>query len=240
MDHPNSPPFICRQLIQKMVTSSPTPGYVSRVSCRVFKDNGKGVRGDLAAVTRAILLDAEARGARKIDREYGRLREPVLFFTAMIRALDIPNDGHRFLGSSIASEQHLFAPPSVFNYYPADYSLYDGFLPAPEFAIFSSATFIARANILTTFLYFGDGAEPYVPDAIGTPIPTLTAFLPDAGNVDALVERLNRLFLHGAMTARTRKTIVNAVRKVPEAETMRRVQLAIDLTVMSLQYQVQR
>ncbi len=75
VDHPNTPPFIGKQLIQKTVTSSPTPGYVARVAA-VFKDNGKGVRGDLAAVTRAILLDPEARGARKIDREYGRLREP--------------------------------------------------------------------------------------------------------------------------------------------------------------------
>ena len=83
-----------RQLIQKTVTSSPTPAYVARVAA-VFKDNGQGVRGDLAAVTRAILLDPEARGARKIDPEYGRLREPVLFWTAMIRALDVITDGEQ-------------------------------------------------------------------------------------------------------------------------------------------------
>src|SRR6059058_2861393 len=83
VNHPNAPPFIARQLIQKTVTSSPTPGYVARVSA-VFKNNGKGVRGDLAAVTRAVLLDPEARGARKIDKEYGRMREPSLFWTAML------------------------------------------------------------------------------------------------------------------------------------------------------------
>ena len=90
--HPNTPPFIVKQMIQKTVTSSPTPGYVARVVA-VFKDNGHGVRGDLAGVTRAILLDPEARGARKIDREYGRLREPALFMTGLIRALDIGTDG---------------------------------------------------------------------------------------------------------------------------------------------------
>ncbi len=92
VNHPNAPPFISKQLIQKTVTSSPTPAYVARVAA-IFKDNGKGTRGDLAAVTRAILLDPEARGARKIDPEYGRLREPVLFWTAMIRALDVTTDG---------------------------------------------------------------------------------------------------------------------------------------------------
>ncbi|MBK9609014.1 MAG: DUF1800 family protein [Betaproteobacteria bacterium] len=94
VDHPNTPPFISRQLIQKTVTSSPSPAYVSRIAA-VFKNNGSGVRGDLAAVTRAILLDPEARGARKTEPQYGRLREPVLFWTAMIRALDVTTDGYR-------------------------------------------------------------------------------------------------------------------------------------------------
>src|SRR6185295_7865091 len=101
-EHPNTPPYIVRQMIQKTVTSSPTPGYVARVVA-VFKDNGHAVRGDLAAVTRAILLDPEARGARKIDREYGRLREPALFYTAMIRALDIGTDGNAFVGMGVNS-----------------------------------------------------------------------------------------------------------------------------------------
>ena len=104
------------------MTSSPTPGYVARVAA-VFKNNGKGVRGDLAAVTRAILLDPEARGARKIDPEYGRLREPVLFWTAMIRALDVTTDGYSPTASAFNSGQNLFYFPTVFGYYPADYTL---------------------------------------------------------------------------------------------------------------------
>ena len=88
VEHPNTAPFISRQLIQKLVTSDPTPAYVARVA-RIFKDNGRGQRGDLAAVTRAVLLDPEARGARKVDPRYGRLREPALFWTAIIRALDL-------------------------------------------------------------------------------------------------------------------------------------------------------
>jgi uncharacterized protein (DUF1800 family) len=89
----------------------------------VFRNNGKGVRGDLAAVTRAILLDPEARGARKIDAEYGRLREPVLFWTSMLRALDVSTDGWNPYVATESSQQELFNAPTVFNYYPADYVL---------------------------------------------------------------------------------------------------------------------
>jgi len=240
LDHPNTPPFISRQLIQKMVTSSPTPGYVARVVA-VFKDNGQGKRGDLAAVTRAILLDAEARGARKIDIEYGRLREPVLFATAMLRALDIATDGNLLRDAGIHTGQNLFFPATVFNYYPADYTLYDGAVPAPEFAIFGSSDFITLSNqLMMRLLYFGEPPSWTVENAIGTTPPTLTAFLPDAANADVLVERMNRLFLHGTMTAGTRKTVVNAVNKIPAGDALRRVRMAINLTMMSIQYLIQR
>ena len=171
VDHPNTPPFIGRQLIQKMVTSSPTPGYVARVAA-VFKNNGQGVRGDLAAVTRAILLDPEARGARKIDAEYGRLREPVLFWTAMIRALDVDDRRRTTRTRSAAwqSAQSLFNAPTVFNYYPADYTLPGSDVPAPEFGIFTSAEFLNRSNQVNDLLYNVDqpwnaawwGPQPYL------------------------------------------------------------------------------
>ena len=240
LGHPNLPPFISRQLIQKTVTSSPTPEYVARVVA-VFKDNGKGVRGDLAAVTRAILLDAEARGARKIDIEYGRLREPVLFATAMLRALNIATDGNLLRDAGIHTGQSLFFPPTVFNYYPADYTLYDGVVPAPEFAIFGSSDFITLSNqLMMRLLYYGESPFWGVENAVGTTPPALTAFLTDAANADALVERMNRLFLHGAMTPATRKTVVNAVNKIPAGDPLRRIRMAINLTMMSIQYLIQR
>jgi len=79
-----------------------------------------------------------------------------------------------------------------------------------------------------------------VPNAMGTPSPALTAFLPDAGNVDALVTRMDRLFLHGTMKPAMRKSIVNAVSKLPPTEALRRVKLAINLTLTSIAYQVQK
>jgi len=156
VEHPNTPAFISRQLIQKTVTSSPTPDYVRRVA-DVFRNNGKGVRGDLAAVTRAILLDPEARGARKIDSQYGRLREPVLFWTAMLRALDVATDGwNPYAATAWSSQQELFNAPTVFNYYPADYVLPGTTIPAPEFGIFTSAEYLNRVNQVNDLLYNAD------------------------------------------------------------------------------------
>lgn len=244
--HSNTPPFISKQLIQKMVTSSPTPAYVARVAA-VFKDNGGGVRGDLAAVTRAILLDPEARGARKFDLRYARLREPALFWTSIIRALDVSTDGLRPWQLGIESGQTMFGAPTVFNYYPADYTLLGGSIPAPEFGIFTSAEFLNRANQLNDLLYFveqGDwgtwAPQPFLANAIGTISPALTAFLPDAGNAAILVERLNRLFLHGTMRAEMRQSIVTAVNKIAPGNALRRVKMAINLTVNSIDYQVQK
>jgi uncharacterized protein (DUF1800 family) len=239
VDHPNTPPFISRQLIQKTVTSSPTPGYVARVAA-VFKDNGAGVRGDLAAVTRAILLDPEARGARKIDLEYGRLHEPALLWTAMIRALDLTTDGEMPQTMSGQSGEPLFFGETVFNYYPADFTLVGTTIPGPEYGIFTTVEFLNRANQINNLLYRGWGPNGYVPNATGTPSPTLAAFQPDAGDAAALVERMNRLFLHGAMKADMRQTIVNAVNKLPPSQALRRARLAVNLTLTSVDYQVQK
>ena len=250
VSHPNAPPFIAKQLIQKTVTSSPTPGYVGRVTA-VFKDNGKGVRGDLAAVTRAVLLDPEARGARKIDVEYGRMREPALFWTAMIRGLDIATDGKNPYDQGWHSSQVLFNAQTVFNYYPSDYTLAGGNIPAPEFAIYTSAEFLNRANQINDLLYnvdqswashplWGWGPIGYVPTAIGTRSPPLTSFLPDAADPEVLVNRLDRLFLHGTITPAARKTIVNAVSKIDAANPLRRVKMALNLVLASIDYQVQK
>lgn len=245
--HSNTPPFIGRQLIQKLVTSNPSPGYVARVSA-VFKDNGRGVRGDLAAVTKAILLDPEARGARKIDPAYGRLREPVLFWTALVRGLDVTTDGVIPYEHAALSGQRLFLAPSVFNYYASDHVLANGELPAPEFAIYGSSEFLNRSNQLVELLYDADlpvlafhyGPRPYVVGATGTPTPTLTAFVADAADPVRLVTHVDRLFLHGTMSPAMRRTIVTTVERIPPQETLARARMALRLALGSIDYQVQK
>ena len=146
------------------------------------------------------------------------------------------------------SGQLLFLAPTVFNYYPSDYTLAGSEIPAPEFGIFTSAEFLTRANQVNDLLYNVDkpelastwGQQPYVVNATGTLSPPLTAFLSDAADANALVDRLDRLFLHGTMRAAMRKTIVNAVNKIAPDNALRRVKLAINLTLASIAYQVQK
>ena len=203
VNHPNTPPFIGKQLIQKTVTSSPTPGYVARVAA-VFKDNGNGVRGDLAAVTRAILLDPEARGARKIDRGVrppARAGAVLDRDAARARRHDrrtvMPYDARRQSGQS------LFDSPTVFNYYPADYTLAGGSIPAPGVRDLlvggvpeprepgQRPALQRRPSWSRTVYGWGRARTSRTRSARRS--PTLSAFLPDAANPDALVERLNRL-----------------------------------------------
>nr|WP_286177614.1 DUF1800 family protein [Rhodopirellula sp. JC639] len=138
-NHPNVAPFICRLLIQRLVKSNPSRGYLRRVT-RVFNDNGDGVRGDLRSVIKAILTDPELyRGQRPVRRrnplrvdvitrgtEYSRLREPILRLTSLIRAMRPTTNypaGYMMLSRNVGDEigQMAFRSPSVFNFYLPDF-----------------------------------------------------------------------------------------------------------------------
>lgn len=124
--HKNIAPFVSQRLIQMLVTSNPTPAYIARVAA-VFNDNGYGVKGDLAAVAKAILLDDEARNGHQGShaRIFGKLREPLLMMTHYFRALDMFDDGAIPVNGLYNLESKLYqAPlssPSVFNFYHFDY-----------------------------------------------------------------------------------------------------------------------
>ena len=160
-NHPNVPPFISRQLIQRMVKSNPSPAYIERVA-NVFVDNGQGVRGDLLAVIKAILLDQEARSCEFIlDPAQGQLREPLLRHTHIIHAL--PNDSPS--GNFWKDPQSLFdrtkqAPqtsPTVFNFYNPNFTpageISEQGLVAPEFGILDSETSIGYANQAVSYTH---------------------------------------------------------------------------------------
>ena len=164
-----------------------------------------------------------------------------------IRALDINTDGLRPWQFGLESGQPLFGAPTVFNYYPADYTLPGSTVPAPEFGIFTSAEFLNRANQFNDLLYFVDqgnasvwAPQPFLANAIGTSSPALTPFLADAGDAAKLVERLNRLFLHGTMRENMRQSVVTAVNKIAPTDPLRRVKMALNLIVVSIDYQVQK
>ena len=247
---PGTPPFIVKQLIQRLVTSNPAPDYVRRI-VSVFKDNGAGVRGDLKAVLRAILLDPEARGARKTDPKYGRMREPALFLTSIARALDIRTDGHFLHQLGADMSMPMFGPSTIFSYFPADFRIFNGALPAAEFGLYGTSAYVTRTNAVNRLVHFrfgpGDSQglvamppDPYVPNAIGTFFPTMTAFLASTADPAAYVERLNRLFFHGAMTPATRATMTNAIATVPASDALGRARLGAYLALTSLGYLIQK
>ena len=237
-NHPNVGPFIGKQLIQKLVTSDPSPGYVARVTA-VFNDNGAGQRGDLRAVVRAILLDPEARGARKIDPGYGKLQEPALFMTGLARALGTQSDGVSLRNSSTALGQFVFYAPSVFNFYPFDYVIPGAAVPGPEFGVQTSATAVARANFANGLIYNTIPPDPTVYGATGTSVD-LAAYAAVAMDANALADKLDRDLLAGRMSATMRSAIVTAVSAASTSDAVARARAALWLVASSPQYQVQR
>ncbi len=237
--HPNVGPFIGRQLIQKFVTSEPTPAYVERVAA-VFANNGAGIRGDLRAVVRAILTDPEARGARKIDPGYGKLAEPVLWMTSVARAFEAKSDGAFFRAQSAALGQFVFYPPSVFNYFPPDYVVPGTAATGPEFGILTTSTAIARANFATALLFPAEiPPDRTLFGATGTALD-FTGWQETALDASALADRLDRELLAGRMSPAMRAAIVAAVDAIPATNALARAKTAAWLAVTSPQYQVER
>lgn len=242
--HPNVGPFIGRQLIQRLVTSNPSPAYVARVAS-AFNDNGSGVRGDLQAVIRAILLDPEARGGMRSETGYGHLREPALFLAQFYRSLGGVSDGVWLKDRSSEMGQNLFMPDTVFNYYPADYTLASG-LAAPEFGIQNTATALARANFLySAVLGTASGNTVYAAQPAATVLGAtgtyldLTPYMALASDPAALVDKLDTLLLHGTMAAETRNQLVTAV-AAASSDPKVRAQTAIYLVANTPQFLVER
>lgn len=245
-NHPNVGPFISRQLIQHLVTSNPSPSYIARVAT-VFNNNGQGVRGDLKAVVRAILLDPEARGNAKCSPTYGKLREPVLFLTHLFRSLDCSGGMWGIPQVSRGLGQNVFSPPDVFNFYQPDFRIVaDGqTIFAPPAQILTTSTIIQRENFLTNFLngqvQSGGDPNPVGSDNTTVVIPatllsSLDALAPNPGQ---LADALNQRMMHGSMSPLTRQLVIDAVTSVGN-NNRERVVVAIYIIASSMQYQVQR
>ncbi|MCM3870278.1 MAG: DUF1800 family protein, partial [Pyrinomonadaceae bacterium] len=245
-NHPNVGPFIGRQLIQHLVTSNPSPQYIARIAT-VFNNNGSGVRGDLRAVVRAILLDPEARGNAKCSPTYGKLREPVLFLTHLFRGLDSTGGMWGIPQISRGLGQNVFSPPDVFNFYQPDFRIVaDGqTIFAPPAQIFTTSTIIQRENFLNNFLngQIQAGGDPNPTGSDTTTIvisPTLLTSLDAlAPNPGQLVDALNQRLMHGTMTPVARQLVIDAVTAVGN-NNRERVRTAIFIIASSMQYQVQR
>lgn len=240
-NHPNVGPFIGRQLIQRLVTSNPTPEYIERVT-DAFNDNGAGVRGDMQAVLRAVLLDDEARGVDQPEY-FGRVREPVVRYASILRMFGATSDdgfiaeiGFRM---QFLSKQHPLSAPSVFNFYLPDHSpqgeLAAAGLVAPEMQIVTSASVVSMANLID--LMFLGGTPTETPEPLGPTRFDLTDYRVLADDIDALVDRLDTVVTYGQLSDETRTVITGVLADIPDLDL--RTQMAIYMVLISPDYVVQ-
>ena len=251
-NHPNVAPYLSRELIHSLVTSNPSPAYVERVA-GFFNDNGSGTRGSLWAVVKAILLDPEARNAPS-DPTYGKLKEPAVYMLGILRAFNaqsanrsLPSDGALQTCANCARDQaqEIFNPATVFSYFPQDFFAppASASLLGPEFGIMDASTSLKRANFVNTMVFSAvaiscSASSCYVPNGTSIDLTELQQLAPNSAN---LVDRLNRLLLHGTMSDNMRSSIVTAVEAVtPSTDTLKRARQALYLVATSSQYQVQR
>jgi len=242
--HPNTGPFVSKQLIQRLVTGNPSSAYVGRVAA-VFNNNGSGVRGDLAAVVRAILLDSEARGPVKTAADFGTLKEPVLMVTGLIRALTGSTDGSRLEGQAGNLGQRPYFAPTVFNYFPPDNTIDGTTVLGPEFAIHTTTAAVGRSNLVYTLVYGGYNPDNTITGSMGTKLFT-QQFEGAAENPAAMVSFINQVLAGGQFPAAKEATIVTAVNAItlstpPTAQQRTdRARMAVYLMGSSYDYQVQR
>ena len=246
-NHQNLCPFIGKQLIQRLVTSNPSAAYVGRVSA-ACANNGQGVRGDMKAMIRAILLDADARDAAKLaDPQWGKVREPVLRLAHWGRCYGATSTSGNWTIRNLQSAatslgQQPWRSPSVFNFYrpgyvPPNTAIASASLVAPEFQLIGETSVAGYTNFMQTTVQSGVG--------LGTPRDVQPNYAPEialAGNADALLDRVNRCLMAGQMSSTLRndiRTAVNAIGTTGNGPN-NRVYTAILLTMASPDYLVQR
>jgi uncharacterized protein (DUF1800 family) len=233
-NHPNVGPFICKQLIQKLVTSNPSPEYVSRVAS-VFNDDGTGghVRGNLQAVVSAILLDSEARRGddpAQVQASDGHLREPLLHMLASLRAVNATTDGANLSSFGASMLQAPFLSPSVFNFYPPDFQVQGTSLLGPEFKILNANTTMNRVNFINDLIY----------GTVGPGTTTdISSYVAAAGNVSSLLNLVDTNIMHGQMPSDMRTTLSNTLSLPAFTDNTSRAQAALYLVLASSQFQME-
>jgi uncharacterized protein (DUF1800 family) len=241
-NHPNTGPFVCRQLIQHLVTGNPSPAYVGRVSA-VFADDGAGVRGDMKAVIAAILNDPEARAADTNPAEDGgHLREPILYFTGILRALQFTNvnsQGRYDIATSYTEPlgETPYGAESVFNFFPPGYVIPGTTINAPEFGQGNTAAAMLRLNLADSIVR--NHLTSFLIDMSQTSVLGQIASATGNAGVDSsnLVNALDILFTHAQMPAAMKTAIVAQATQLPVIG--QRVRVATWLVISSNFYQIE-
>jgi uncharacterized protein (DUF1800 family) len=241
--HANVAPFFCRQLIQRLVTSNPSPAYVRRIAT-VFENDGFGVRGNLAAVVRALLLDTEARSdAVAAGAGFGKLREPILRFTAWARAFGVTSpSGAWAVGNTSdparALGQSPLRAPSVFNFFqpgyvPTNTAIAQASLVAPEFQIANETSVIGYLNFM----------QRAVAGNLSDITPDYTGLLVLADDAQALLDGINLVLAANQLSPATMAAIVGALQTMPlgtDARRRNRIHAALLLVLATPEFIVQK
>lgn len=242
-NHPNVGPFISYRLIQRLVTSNPSPAYVARVAS-VFNDNGDGERGDLGAVIKAILLDNEAINGYEISPQtFGKLREPLIRVAHQFRVTnaktasgDIP-----FGWPEYVFGQSPQRAPSVFNFFSPDYQqpgeIADADLYAPEFQLSTANNLTGMHNAVIYFTFWstdaGNNDDPFILD--------IDQYIAMADTHSHLVDELNLVFMSDQMSDEMRTAIIDYLDLIDSYTTDRnKVLEVIFLILTSSEYAIQK
>jgi len=264
-NHQNTGPFVAYRLIQRLVKSNPTPAYVGRIA-EAFADNGNGVRGDMKAVIKAILLDEEARSAEAMaDPTHGKLREPMLKYTHIAKTLPTYRSRNRYWNNGFnylnSTRQHVLASPTVFNFYLPDYQPVGDItalgLVAPEFKLLNTTSSVSYINevrgwtggvwedqgILNewgTLMYSWHGTQQN-PDYVRLIFSEIEANSTDS---ELIINELDKRLTHGQLTDETRGIIRNSLNRLywtwgeTEAWRYERVRAAVYLFMISPDYNI--
>lgn len=259
-NHPNTGPFIGRQLIQRLVTSNPSPAYIARVAA-AFANNGAGVRGDMKAVVRAILLDPDARSVSGLsDPAFGKVREPVVRLAHWMRAFNASSQlGTYYLRDTSDPENSLgqsaLTAPSVFNFFRPGYAppgsdLAAANLVGPELQAVDETSVIGYGNFMQRVVGRGVGsggpANSGPADLISS---TYSGLIPLADDAAKLVDQIDLLLTAHQLSAADKSTIVTAVGAVAVSATdptklaqarLTRAQLGVYLAMLAPSYLVQK
>ncbi|RJG15043.1 DUF1800 domain-containing protein [Massilia cavernae] len=241
--HPNTAPFIGRQLIMRLVCSNPSPAYVTRIAT-VFNNDGTGIKGNLKAVVKAILLDDEARAAARIaDPAFGKQREPILRLAAWARAFKADSPSNAWaVGNTSDPATRLGQSPlrsaSVFNFFrpgyvPPNSAIGSAGMVAPEFQITNESSVVGYVNFMQTVVRSG----------IGDVKADYTALMPLADTAQALLDELNLVLAAGQLSAATMSLLKGALDSMPsgtDAARQNRIHTALTLMLAAPEFIIQK
>ena len=242
-NHPNVGPFIGSRLIQRLVTSNPSPAYVERVA-NVFNDNGDGVRGDLQAVFRAILLDPDATAPTGTYADFGKLREPIVRLVAISRMFTAESTDGIFYNGGYFAQSVLATTSAVLaqcvQLLPAgtlarrrDRQQRPGGPGIPDHEQHHHHRRFQPGRFRGHWRFLTDTEKPPFGD-VSLNIDEYIALAPD---VDMLIDRLDIVMTYGTLTDATRDAIRDAASAIDDMTF--RTRFAIYLMAISPDYAVQ-